>query len=117
VPGSCVRSVLLLLAFFGTTDFSQAGDQRPSLVQGRTLLAACTSEAPKSVGACEGYIVGAYDILLAFARGCRDGVSPAELRDSVTRALAADPDLRSLPAAFAVALHLTETFGCEVQQN
>jgi hypothetical protein len=115
--GSCVRSVLPVLALLGTPDFARAGYQRPYLVHGTTLFAACTSEAPKSVGACEGYVVGAYDILLAFARGCRDGVSPKELRESVTRALAEDPDLRSLPAAFAVALHLTQMFGCEVQQN
>jgi hypothetical protein len=117
MPRCCIGSVLLLLALLGTSDGAQAGDQRPSLVHGTTSFAACASEVPKSVGACEGYIVGAYDILLAFARGCQDGISPKQLRESVTRALAEDPELRSLPAAFAVALHFTETFGCEVQQN
>jgi hypothetical protein len=96
---------------------SAADDLRPSLVHGSSLHAACTSENPKSRGACEGYVAGMYDFLLAFTTGCRSDVTTSALRESVTEALSQETELQSVPAAFAVAIHLTQKFGCEIHQR
>ena len=111
------RPACLALVLSVLSQAASAGEGRPFLVHGSSLHATCASDAPKSSGACTGYVAGMYDFLSMFSRGCQTNVSTKELRESVAQALSDQPELQPLPAASAVALHLKEKFGCEVEQR